>query len=64
MTFSDSTLELIMTRLQLPVAFAQMLAPDQIEPPRFSHNTLFDAHGNHTGMGRYLYNPECHLILT
>ncbi|PQE26384.1 Mg2+ transporter -like Zinc transport protein [Rutstroemia sp. NJR-2017a BBW] len=25
-----------------------MLAPDQIEPPRFSHNTLFDSSGNHT----------------
>ncbi|KAM0165362.1 hypothetical protein ACHAPC_004890 [Botrytis cinerea] len=39
-----------MSRLQLPAAFAQMLAPDQIEPPRFSHNTLFDTHGNYLGM--------------
>ncbi|KAF7918901.1 hypothetical protein EAE99_008626 [Botrytis elliptica] len=50
MTFSDDKLQVIMSRLQLPAAFAQMLAPDQIEPPRFSHNTLFDTHGNHLGM--------------
>ncbi|KAB8303158.1 hypothetical protein EYC80_004606 [Monilinia laxa] len=50
MTFNDATLQIIISRLQLPAAFAQMLAPDQIEPPRFSHSTLFDTHGNHLGM--------------
>ncbi|QSZ31557.1 hypothetical protein DSL72_001124 [Monilinia vaccinii-corymbosi] len=50
MTFSHVTLQMIIARLQLPAAFAQMLAPDQMEPPRFSHNTLFDTHSNHLGM--------------
>ncbi|KAI9643027.1 hypothetical protein NHQ30_008762 [Ciborinia camelliae] len=46
----DATLQKVVAHLQLPAAFTQMLAPDQIEPPRFSHNTLFDTHGNHLGM--------------
>ena len=64
MTFSDDTLQVIMSRLQLPAAFAQMLAPDQIEPPRFYHNTLFDTHGNHFGMGMSTLIPLNSLLDT
>lgn len=64
MTFSDDTLQVIMSRLQLPAAFSQMLAPDQIEPPRFSHNTLFDTHGNHLGMGTSRFRLLKSLIVT
>ncbi|PQE17373.1 Mg2+ transporter -like Zinc transport protein [Rutstroemia sp. NJR-2017a BVV2] len=58
MTFSDLTLQLISSRLKFPPAFTKMLAPDQIEPPRFSHNTLFDSAGNHSGMSLALHFPR------
>ncbi|KAM3074797.1 hypothetical protein ACMFMG_008211 [Clarireedia jacksonii] len=58
MTFSDLTLQLISSRLSLPTAFMKMLAPDQIEPPRFAHNTLFDDAGNHIGMSLALHFPR------